>query len=270
MGRLRSLTVSVAAVPAVVFGLSMSVSPAEAGVNPGVFALARRGMVVTIDMMSMQPQQPAPSAPGPPSAGGMPGGGMMGDDKMEMPMQQPAPPAGPPAANGGMQGAGSKMDDKMGMPSQNATGACGGMPGMQPPGSSVSPGATMGNGAMQMPMMQAMMRGQTSDPLDRLEGRIAFLKAELGITDAQTQAWDQFAQALRTDRQHLLEARQALSASMGQSDTLSRLTAYEHHLSMRLDALRSARENFARLYEMLSGPQKRTADDLALPFLEAF
>lgn len=123
---------------------------------------------------------------------------------------------------------------------------------------------------MRMMQMMQPMQGRPSDPLDHFEGRIAFLKAEIGVTGAQEQAWDEFAQALRAGRQHLLEARQALAAAMGQSDALGRLAAYEHHLSMRLDTLRSARGSLERLYGMLNDTQKRSANDLVVPFVEEF
>ncbi len=166
----------------------------------------------------------------------------MGDDKMGMPPPRPMPNAGGAAAG------------SMPMPPVGAAG---------PAGSMVKPPTDM------MPMMK-MMQGPPPDPLDHFEGRLAFLKAELGVTDAQAQAWDPFALALRTSRRHLLEARQSLSASTGQADPLTRLVAYEHHLSLRLDSLRVARESFQGLYGTLNDGQKRAANDLVLPFLETF
>ena len=128
-----------------------------------------------------------------------------------------------------------------------------------------------------MPMMEMMMgqmakmQGPPAAPLDHVEGRIAFIKAELGITDAQGPAWNEFAQALRTSRGHLTEARQALVTSTGgQSSATSRLEAYEHHLSMRLDSLRTARESFQRLNALLSPAQKKAADEIVVPVLVSF
>ena len=243
------------------------ISPALAGGEGG-------SPILLAQMMPMQP----------PGAGGGMQGGMVG-----MPPQQPAPnggagtapaqPQGSPSA-GGMQGG---MRD--GMPPQNAAGPGGGMAGMPPPGPPASPGmAGAGAGAGMMPMPAGMMQmletmmGQMAKmqpppaaPLDHVEGRIAFLKAELGITEAQSQAWDQFAQALRTSREHLAEARQALVASAGgQSGVPGRLEAYERHLSMRLDSLRGARESFQRLYAVLSPAQKQNADELVAPLLATF
>ena len=57
------------------------------------------------------------------------------------------------------------------------------------------------------PMMPTMMRmmqagmmppgGMGGMPFDHIEGHIAFLKAELGIADAQLPRWNAFADALR-------------------------------------------------------------------------
>ena len=62
-----------------------------------------------------------------------------------------------------------------------------------------------------MGMMQMMgMMGRGTDgmaTIDRIEGRIAFLRAELKITDAQADAWNGFADALRTNARKLAEVR---------------------------------------------------------------
>lgn len=195
---------------------------------------------------------PSPAAPG----AAAPAAGMA-------PAQQPGAPA-----SAGMPG---MMNDEMAMPPADAAASA--MPGMQPPAPSAPPG---GMPAQMMQMMQTMMQmpktpGQPSAPLDHVEGRIAFIRAELGITDAQAPAWDAFAQALRSGRNHLAEARQALSASAGrQSNMASRLEAYEHHLSMRTDSMKAARESYQRLDPMLTAAQKQTAGELVAPLLLSF
>ena len=45
-------------------------------------------------------------------------------------------------------------------------------------------------------------RGGPDWMLDRIEGRLAFLKAELKITESQTAAWNQLADAIRTAAKH--------------------------------------------------------------------
>lgn len=211
------------------------------------------------DKMGAMPPPTAPGAPAAPAAG-------------MAPAQQPAaPPAG--IAPAGMPG--MMDDDKMAVPPAAAA-----MPGMPAPVAPPAAGMAGPGGMMPMPpammsMMSTMMgmakMQPPAAPLDRVEGRIAFMRAELGVTDAQAPAWDQFAQALRTARGHLTEAGQALSASQnGQSGSPTRLEAYERHLSMRLDSLRGARGSFQRLYATLNPSQKQTADELVTPLLASF
>src|SRR5262245_63948753 len=64
----------------------------------------------------------------------------------------------------------------------------------------------MGGQQGMMGMMRMMgMMGPGMATIDRVEGRIAFLRAELKITEAQAGAWDAFAAALRTNAQKLAE-----------------------------------------------------------------
>ncbi len=51
-------------------------------------------------------------------------------------------------------------------------------------------------------MMGMMMGGGGEMPMYR-EGRIAFLKAELAITDVQTKVWDAYAEALKKNMQSM-------------------------------------------------------------------
>ena len=108
-----------------------------------------------------------------------------------------------------------------------------------------------------------------ADVTERLEGRIAFLKTELQITDKQTADWNVLADALRSSRQHLLEARKLLVMDDKVAGP-ERLDRYEHHLGERLEAIKSASSAFARLYGSLSDGQKQTADAILLPLIATF
>jgi hypothetical protein len=122
----------------------------------------------------------------------------------------------------------------------------------------------MGQGMMSM--MQMMHRMQMGDDapgmgmVDRVEGRIAFLQAELKITPAQTAAWNAFAVALRSNAQRLAGPRMAM---MGANQTMAqRLEAQERWLSARLEGTRALRTAHTTLYASLSDEQKRVADEL--------
>ena len=79
-----------------------------------------------------------------------------------------------------------------------------------------------------MGMMQMMgMMGRGTDgmaTIDRIEGRIAFLRAELKITDAQADAWNGFADALRTNARKLAEVRATMMPKPGDGQPASTLS----------------------------------------------
>ncbi|MBR0959754.1 Spy/CpxP family protein refolding chaperone [Bradyrhizobium japonicum] len=202
---------------------------------------------------------------------------MMDDDKMSK-MPDPADSGskmnmGQPAGQSQSMGGGRMNDDKMKMSPQGQMRDCQGA-GCQD-NSGMMPMMPM------MQMMEKMMRGQMSssggsgamsgpsDVTERLEGRIAFLKAELQISDKQSAEWNGVADALRSSRQHLLEARKMLVMDdrLGSAD---RLEHYERHLSERLEAIKSARLAFTRLYASLNESQKQTADTILLPLIASF
>jgi len=101
------------------------------------------------------------------------------------------------------------------------------------------------------------------------EERIAFLKAELQITDKQLADWNRLAEALRSGRQHLAESRR-LAVLDDKTPSAERLEHYERHLAERLEAVKSARAGFAELYSTLNDVQKQTADAILLPLIATF
>jgi hypothetical protein len=136
-------------------------------------------------------------------------------------------------------------------------------------------GMPMMNMMNMMGMMQQMM-GAGDAPgmgmIDHVEGRIAFLRTELKITDAQTAVWNAFAAALRTNAQNLGTARRAMMGQMGagqpQLQTLTqRLDSQERWLSARLDGTRALKTAFTGLYRALSEEQKKTADEILAPHM---
>ncbi len=177
----------------------------------------------------------------------------------EMQMGQPAPaqPA-PPMGGSGATPGGMMMDNMQRMP--QGGNAMGGTPGgMQGPNNAMG-----GMGSMQQ------MAPGNPNMLDRIEGRVAFLKAELQITETQLPAWNQFAETLRASRRHLLEAQQQLTTPVTGMNPAARLEQYEKHLAGRLEAIRSARAAFNQLYAVLDEHQKHTADELVAPMIAAF
>jgi hypothetical protein len=130
---------------------------------------------------------------------------------------------------------------------------------------------------MNMMRMMRMMGMMGPGPagmatIDRVEGRIAFLRAELKITEAQAAAWNTFADALRTNAQKLGQARASMTPQPGaaqqQAPTLAdRLDLQERWLLARLEGTRAIKSAFTTLYGTLSDDQKKTADELLAPHM---
>jgi LTXXQ motif family protein len=123
----------------------------------------------------------------------------------------------------------------------------------------------MGNMGAMMPMMRQMMMGQQGGmgmPFEHAEGRIAFLKTELRITDAQTPQWNAFADTLRANA----KAHQAMHEQMTKADMpsswLERLAFQQKTMSTRLDGLKALETAAKPLYAVLTDDQKKLADQL--------
>jgi hypothetical protein len=111
--------------------------------------------------------------------------------------------------------------------------------------------------------------GRSSDwMLDRVEGRLAFLKAELKITDTQTAAWTQLAEAVRTAAKHHNERMKGVFAGEQRSKTLpERVEAQEQFMSIRLEEIKMIKTAVKMLYATLSEEQKKEADEMVIPMV---
>jgi hypothetical protein len=119
----------------------------------------------------------------------------------------------------------------------------------------------MGPGMMDMPMMQGMRPGMMmGGPGQHIEGRLAFLKAELGITPEQEQVWNAYADALR-ETATSMQGMHDQMMSGGMPATLpERLERHEQMMTARLDALEKTKATAVPLYNALSPEQKQAAD----------
>ncbi len=185
----------------------------------------------------MQPgQQPGGAMPGGMGPGMMGQGGMMG-------MMGP-----------GMMGQGGMMG-MMG-PGMMGPGGMGQGGMMGPGGAGMGPG--MGMGAMGGPCAAG-----APAMVERMEGRIAFVKAELKITEAQVPAWNVFAGALQANAAKLNELMAKMRQLGGTQPTLSqRLENQEQALAARLDGVRAVRGVFAGLLGVLTDEQKKVAEEI--------
>jgi hypothetical protein len=102
--------------------------------------------------------------------------------------------------------------------------------------------------------------------LDRVEGRLAFIKTELKITEAQASTWNQLADAIRTAVKNQNERMKAAFSREEKAKTLpERLDVQEQFISVRLDEIKQIKGSLANLYAVLSDTQKKEADDIVLP-----
>ena len=130
--------------------------------------------------------------------------------------------------------------------------------GMKGPGS----GMPMMGGPGHMGMMGMMGMA------DHVEGRIAFIKAELNITEAQMPQWNAFADALRKNARRMggMPAMMMQGGMMGQDgasvsapDQLDRM---EKMMMAMLETIKATRAALAPLYAVLTDEQKKVADQL--------
>ena len=120
-------------------------------------------------------------------------------------------------------------------------------------------GMMQGRGMMGMMGNCPMMGG--SNPA-YAEGRIAFLKAELSITDQQKDAWDAYAAAIKKNLAGMQSMRETMMKVMQAKSPVERLDAHIAAMESRVVALKGLKPPLADLYAALSDEQKKKADAL--------
>lgn len=150
------------------------------------------------------------------------------------------------------------------------------MPRSTAPSQGMRAGGMMG-GNMSMPDMMRMMGTMRQsggdgmggmETIDHVEGRIAFLRTELKITDAQQSAWNAFADALRTNAKTLGDMRSSMMMSQqsaGSTGLVEKLTLQEKWLAARLEGTRVMKSALSNLVATFSDEQKKAADELLAP-----
>lgn len=124
------------------------------------------------------------------------------------------------------------------------------------------PGWGWGNGPMMGFGPDAM--------LDRIDGRLAFLKTELKITDAQSAAWDEMADTIRTTAAAHNSLMQSMMEQMhdggfAEMPLPERLALHESHLEAQLEQIRELKAAVEKLHTVLEDDQKKAADEILLP-----
>jgi hypothetical protein len=114
----------------------------------------------------------------------------------------------------------------------------------------------MGRGDFSQAMCNAMA--------NHIEGRLAYIKAELKITDAQADLWNTYATAARNNANAMrAHCTTMMSRGSGSAATLlDRLDQHEQLMAAQLDAVRAMDKVLKPLYAGLTDSQKKTADQL--------
>jgi hypothetical protein len=124
------------------------------------------------------------------------------------------------------------------------------------------PGGWSGMEMGGMPMMGMLQMMGQHGMSGHVEGRIAFLKTELKITNSQQPLWDAVADAMRVNANDMTDMPMSMMES---SSTLpEKFAAREKAMTARLDALRKLKAAIEPLYATLSDDQKKTADQLMI------
>jgi hypothetical protein len=119
-------------------------------------------------------------------------------------------------------------------------------------------GGMMGGGMMDG-WGPGMMMGQHFS-----EQRLAALKSELGITGAQTKAWNDYAAAIQASAQSMRDAHGKLFGAADPATLPERLQLSQELMTARLESLKSTHAATLTLYEALDDAQKKKADELIL------
>lgn len=119
-------------------------------------------------------------------------------------------------------------------------------------------GGMMGGGGHAM--MKKMMCGMT----EHVDGRLAYLKAELKITDQQQTAWNSFADAFRAAAQKTGQFCATMTdehGAGGHEGVIEHLSKMERHMTAHLESVRAVRTALELLFKALTDEQKKTADE---------
>lgn len=135
------------------------------------------------------------------------------------------------------------------------------------------------------PMMQhwgsGMMFGRNAEGMreymqdylvDRIDGRLAFIKTELKITQAQDSVWQDFATTLRdTAESHNAQMQEMMGRYFGDDKEAASLPAWldfqEAHFAQRLEETQRLRAAVDALYAVLDEEQKKAAAEIVMPLM---
>ncbi len=96
------------------------------------------------------------------------------------------------------------------------------------------------------------------------EQRLAALKKELEITDAQAKAWDVYVAAIKSSSQSMRDLHLQMMSAADPATLPERLKINQDMMEARIEVMKSTSTATLTLYETLSPEQKKKADELIL------
>ena len=129
----------------------------------------------------------------------------------------------------------------------------------------------MGGGCMMMGMMgqrgpQGMMgQGMMWGPGRMgaaVDGRLAYLKGALEITEAQNEAWSAYVEAVKARIDGMQSMHTSMWETMRQGGALQRMDARIAAMEAMVETMKSVKPATEKLYQALSEQQKKVADEL--------
>jgi hypothetical protein len=107
--------------------------------------------------------------------------------------------------------------------------------------------------------------GYSQSDLDaRVEGRLAYAKTLLGITDNQAAAWKAYEDVSRSNVKSLQAAHQAVMSAEQSGSVIDRMQAQTGEMQARLDARKALQPATQNLYSALTPEQRERADAVLL------
>lgn len=118
----------------------------------------------------------------------------------------------------------------------------------------------MGPGMMGWDMPGMMGPGMMMGSGPMMEGRLAYLKAELGITEAQAEAWNGYVNAVKARASTMQGMHTTMMQAMQSGSAVERMQAHNQAMESMVESLKALIPATEALYKMLSDEQKRKAD----------
>lgn len=109
-----------------------------------------------------------------------------------------------------------------------------------------------------------MMMKHMCRPGEHIDGRLAYAKAELKLTDAQTPQWNAFAEAYRTSAQKVGQYCASMKDQMAKgmpSGILQQLGMMERNMTAHLEFVRTVKGAAEPLFAVLTDEQKKIAEE---------